>query len=189
MNSTPFEAAYPMARRIAHAKALAAASIGQIGCEEVEDVESDLVLAFFRRFSQYDETRSSMQTFAALVMESKLISILRARGAASQRIQQFCVPLPEEDSFDPDNEPQSVACVPCPAGRWDFRIDLKRVLSRLPEPIAETAALVDQVSPREAAQRLGCSRTTFYQRLSELRSACARAGISVGYLAKAGGAG
>ncbi len=63
---------------------------------------------------------------------------------------------------------------------WDYgdlRIDVHRVILRLPEELAEVATLLMTLNGTEAATRLGISRSTLYRRLMGIRSVFAAAGL------------
>ena len=188
MASLPFESAYPIAGEVAHTKALQAASRSWIGYEEVEDVESELMLAFYVGFRHYDDRRATVRTFAARVMETRLVSLLRGRQTHRRQVDRFCESLEAIEETDEPNPGQRIPTLASPAASWNLSIDVDELLTALPQPLAETARLVAWFSPSEAARALGCSRTTVYNRLAEVRAACRDAGITPGYIAAMGGA-
>jgi RNA polymerase sigma factor (sigma-70 family) len=170
-----FESAYEIARKTAHGKALSALGRCGIVPDDLEDVESELLLDFYQRLARFDHRRSSLGTFAWRVMDHKLLGILRHRLARRRVASIFTEPLPEDDLH-----------VPSPTPQWELRLDVERVLATLPTPLAELARALCWMSPTEAGRFLGCARATIYVRIARLRAALVEAGIGPGQLQKEG---
>ena len=63
MGSLTFEQVFPIARHLAHQKAVV--SVQRLGFEpyETDELESRLLLIAWRRFDKFDSSRASMRTF------------------------------------------------------------------------------------------------------------------------------
>jgi RNA polymerase sigma-70 factor (ECF subfamily) len=164
-----------MARKVAHRKALSAVGRCGIVPDELEDVESELLLDFYQRLARFDRRRASLATFAWRIMDRKLLGILR-HGLAQRRVTSiFTEPLPEDGLH-----------LTSPTPQWELRLDVERVLATLPPPLAELARALCWMSPTEASRFLGRARTTLYGRIAKLRAAFVEAGIGPGQSQKEG---
>jgi DNA-directed RNA polymerase specialized sigma24 family protein len=143
--------------------------------DELEDLESELLLEFYQRLARFDRRRASLSTFAWRVMDRKIVGILRHR-LAQRRVASILVELLPGDDLH----------LPSPAPQWELRLEVERVVATLPTPLAELARALCWMSPTEAARFLGCARTTVYGRIGRLRAALVEAGISPGQSQKEG---
>ncbi|MBI3694155.1 MAG: sigma-70 family RNA polymerase sigma factor [Acidobacteria bacterium] len=180
MDRLAFESVYTIARKVAHRKALSALGRCGIVPDELEDVESELLLDFYQRLAMFDGRRASLGTFAWRVMDRKLLRILRHRLAQRRVVSILTEPLPEDHPQNPLQKCRGVAHLPSPAPQWELRLDVERVIVTLPTPLAEVAQALCWMSPTEASRFLGCTRTTVYGRIAKLRAALLAAGIGLG---------
>jgi DNA-directed RNA polymerase specialized sigma24 family protein len=174
VGSLTFEQVFPIARHLAHQKAVV--FVRRFGFEpyETDELESRLLLIAWRRFDKFDSSRASMRTFLSRLMDSELSSILRASGRTLH-----AEPLP-------DSVPAIAA--QDDAVRGEFWIDLGRALAQLSPEVRETAFLLSWLPPAKAGRALGCSRGTVWARIRQMRDALLAVGIGPDYFAAAGGA-
>ncbi len=135
------------------------------------DVQSELVLRFLTRWPKFDEKKSSIRTFSSRVMDQELASIWRSQVAQCRREKSL---------------PQG-AVYPSVAALRQFWLDVSRAIAGLPRETRETAFALCELSTRESAGALGCSRQTITLRKRDIREALRSAGIGPDYFA-AGGA-
>jgi RNA polymerase sigma factor (sigma-70 family) len=135
------------------------------------DVQSELVLRFLTRWPKFDEEKSSIRTFASRVMDQELASIWRAHTAQCRQVTR----TPEPTGY------------PSAAALRQFRLDVSRAIAALPRETRETAFALCELSTRESADALGCSRQTITRRKRDIRQALGSVGIGPDYFA-AGGA-
>ena len=169
-----FEQAFPVARQMAHQKAVVCVRRCAPEPLDVDELESRLLMIAWRRFDRYDAERASLRTFLSRVMDHEIASALRECGRAVQ---------PE-----PLSEAAEVFAAVDDTARREFWIDLERALVPLAPEVRETARLLADVQPAEVGRALGCSRGTVWARIRELRGALLGAGIGPNYFALAGGA-
>jgi DNA-directed RNA polymerase specialized sigma24 family protein len=178
MPELTFDEAYPVARALARLKALSVVGCCGLCQADCEDIESDLLLDFYLRFSKFDRQRASVRTFAARVMDKKLKSILRQRGARCRAGQNGQASL--------DDLPFDCTTAPPTAGRQQFWLDVGRALATLPPGARLVAQALCWDSPAEVGRSLGRSRSRIYQRIEQLRTAFLAAGIGPDYFAASG---
>jgi DNA-directed RNA polymerase specialized sigma24 family protein len=157
--------ALPVIRNLARRKANAFVRRCRFASDEREDLESQLVLTFIIRWPKYDEEKASVRTFASLVMDKELTSILRYRLAQSRQPREFPV----------------LQAGPEPASIQQFRVDLERAIAPLPVVVRYTAFVLSSLSAGDAAGIVGCSRQMITRRKYRIREALLAAGIRSTY--------
>jgi len=157
--------AFPAIRLLARRKAGAFVRRFHLSIDEREDIESELILHCVHRWAQFDECRSSARTFAAIVMDREVISIMRYRLAQARQRRD----LPE------------LCGGPEAQLRCHFCIDVDRALAPLPQAVRQTASALASLSTGDAARRLGCSRQMVNRRKIQIRNALLAAGITATY--------
>ena len=135
------------------------------------DVQSELVVRFLTRWPKFDEEKSSIRTFASRVMDHELASIWRSQIAQCRQVK---------------SSPES-AVYPSVAALRQFWLDVSRTIASLPRETRETALALCELSARDTAGALGCSRQTITRRKRDIRDALRSVGIGPDYFA-AGGA-
>lgn len=133
----------------------------RLAAHEVEDVCSELVLAFVIAWPRYDAERSSVGTYASRVFDKKLASHLRQRFALSRRLQDASVSSP------------LVAAV----SAAEVQLDFERAIVTLPSEVKATARLLLGASVGEVAKSLKCSRQTVQIRKRKIKAALNAVGI------------
>lgn len=178
MPELTFDEAYPVARALAHLKALSVVGCCGLSQADREDIEAELLLDFYVRFSKFDSQRASVRTFASRVMDKKLRSILRQRSAKRRAGQNGQASL-DEMAFDFTIGPPTTE-------RQHFWLDAGRTLASLPPGARLVARALCWDSPAEVSRSLGRSRSRIYQRIEQLRTAFLAAGIGPDYFAASG---
>lgn len=170
MSDSKLNEALPTIQKIA--QLIAWRSVRRYGIDPAdrEDVQSQLVLSFLRRWPDFDAERASIKTFASRVMDRELMSILRHRLACSRKRQDIPAPVPSLPVTE----------------REGFGIDVERALTALPITVRNTAAALQTYSTTEAAKELGCSRQIIHLRKRQIRAALESAGIGPLYFASGG---
>lgn len=154
--------AYPMARRAGQVRAAGAVAIGAVPEADAEDLEQEGLLACWQALHLFDPRRASLRTFIERVVAARMITLHRAR-TCRPRYQGI-----EDDQFKVSN---------AWAVEIEFRSDVQRVLSALPDTDRQLAlALIDH-TPTEVTRLLGIARSTVYDRLRHIRTAFANAGF------------
>jgi RNA polymerase sigma factor (sigma-70 family) len=157
-----FVHAYPMARRAGQVRAAGAVAIGAVPEADAEDLEQEGLLACWQALHLFDPRRASLRTFIERVVAARMITLHRARTC---RPRYQCI---EDDEFKVSN---------AWAMEIEFRSDVQRVLSVLPDTDRQLAlALIDH-TPTEVTRLLGIARSTVYERLRHIRIAFADAGF------------
>jgi len=145
-------------------------------CDETDDIAQTLGLLVLERAAQFDGRRSNPQTFAVVVINSGIASIIKAHKAR-RRDYRLCQPL----DWPPDNSgripivrdfgPSIVEC--------DLRTDVARVLGQLDSADQRVAMALMKHSPMETSRELGLARSTIYRNIRRLRTAFTAAGFGV----------
>lgn len=165
MVEIPLDQTLPVVRNLAARKASAFVHRCRLTIDECEDVESHLVLSFISRWPRFDSKKASVRTFASRVMDKELISILRHQLAQGRRQRELPVPTTG----------------PPAASIHQFRVDVERAMSTLPEVVRQTAFALCWGSAVDAADVMRCSRQTVSIRKHQIREALLAAGIRSNY--------
>jgi RNA polymerase sigma factor (sigma-70 family) len=152
---------------------------------EVEDLEQELIIEALRCLSNYDATRSQLQTFISHVLTQYSSKLIRAATRIRRYTPYPSVPLdPTEGDEDIQEEFfqealfTSLEFDALSSRARDLSIDIKRALLNLPPRLARLCELVLQGNTViEAAQSLGCSRSTLYEDFHTIRQFFERMGI------------
>ena len=171
MSQLTLESVLPAVRDLAKRKAHAYVHRSGLPASARCDVQSELVLRFLTRWPKFDEEKSSIRTFASRVMDHELASIWRSQIAQCRQVK---------------SSPEEVGC-PSVAALRQFWFDVSRAIASLPRETRETALALCELSARDTAGALGCSRQTITRRKRDIRDALRSVGIGPDYFA-AGGA-
>jgi RNA polymerase sigma factor (sigma-70 family) len=154
---------------------------------DAEDIQQDLLLDYLKRSRSFDAHRCSRRTFARLVVNNRIATILEARKAAC-RDHRVCR-LSLNEPVDADDSPElaeilAVVIDSCRGRGRSFeamlnlRLDVKRALARLPTAQAHLCRLLMVCDTcAEAAARAGMSRATLYRRIHAVQAAFRDAGL------------
>lgn len=177
MRSLNFEDVFPIARDLVRKKAKGVTRRCGLVPAERDDIESELLLAFYAAFPKLNGHRASVRTFASRVMDRRLVSILRHRLAKCREYLLETAPL------DAPAELNGTAARngPTPLQRKQFWLDVERALASCSDKLHETAVALCWETPLELSRSSGRSRAAIYYRIQRLRKAFNAAGIDHTY--------
>jgi RNA polymerase sigma factor (sigma-70 family) len=157
-----FDHAYPVIRRVAGARAGAAAKSWGLSDDKRADFEQDAAMQVWRKLGAFDSSRSSLKTFIEHIVASQLSSsVRRLRAKKRQALSDYVTN-------------------PCPSleiDRLNFRIDVQRVVDGLPLNQRNICRMLADYSVTEISQREGIPRATIYRLISHLRTVFINAGL------------
>jgi RNA polymerase sigma factor (sigma-70 family) len=157
-----FEDTYPMIRRVAGARAAAAAKACGLSDDERADFEQDAALQVWRKLAAFDPTRSSLKTFIERIITNQMASsIRRVRAKKRQVLPDECTPT------QVDTEVDSI----------HLRIDVLRVLDGLRPGQRDICRMLADHSAIEVSRRAGISRAAVYRMIGHLRVVFIEAGL------------
>lgn len=177
MHSLIFEDVFPIARELARKKAKGFVRHWGLTAADRDDIEGELLLAFYIAFPKLNGRRASVRTFASRVMDKRLLSILRHRLARCREHLLETAPL---DGLADLNH-IAVDGRPTQLQRRQFWLDVERALAPCSDRLRETAAALRWETPLELSRSSGRSRTAVYYRIQRLREAFTAAGIDHTY--------
>ena len=177
MRSLSFEDVFPIARDLARKKAKGATGRCGLTAADRDDIEGELLLAFYVAFPKLNDRRGSVRTFASRVMDKRLVSILRYRLAKCREHLLDLAPLGELA----EGNARAARNEPTPLQRQQFWLDVERALAPCSNRLRETAVALCWESPAELSRSLGRSRASIYYRIRRLRKAFNAAGIDHTY--------
>jgi len=148
--------------------------------EDWEDLRQNMVLDCLLRTPRFDAARGDWKAFVRGVIRNHAATIAQRE---SQRVQVEALTQDNGESDDIEeqplddcwgNEPAAVD----PSRALNLRIDVDRVLARLPENLRSLALQLPEMSVAEIAAESGRSRTWIYILLNRLREAFIGAGVT-----------
>ncbi len=163
--SPSFADAYPIMHRVAGARAASVAMTYGLSLDERLDLEQGATLQAWRRLGAFDPTQSSLKTFIEYVVANHLTSAIRRLGAAKRQVPYI--------GWAPD-------FVDSGADRIHLRIDVSRVLRKLPRAQRQVGLMLVYKSPSEVSRCTGVSRASVYRAIGQLRVAFTAAGLAIG---------
>ena len=160
--------------------------VGKAGFTEddIEDLEQEMRLDLWGRLPKFDPNKATYNTFVSRLVERKISNLIRHRKREIRDYRcEDCSLHVIVESGDSDNE--KVECIETvtqdehdfrwgrynrPAeDRLDLCLDISMVISKLPAELRRVAKLLQAMSITEASRELGMPRSTFYDRISQLR--------------------
>jgi len=133
--------------------------------EDVADIEQELVLELMTRWPHFKPELTSPMTFVYRVVVHKISDMIAQRTALKRDVRRGGLALKDDD------------LARMPPEQRDLRIDLEKLLARLPpEEFALCAQLcVDTIT--EIALERGMPRSTLYGEIGRLRQRFRKAGL------------
>lgn len=138
-----------------------------------EDLEQELALHVFIEERRYDSTKSTIETFDARIVDSKLATIIERQKAAKRTAVGGVVSFDAEPKDDDDRSPPLYDTVSTDNYRLalgtfrrteeeqlDLDIEVRRCVDALPPGLRRIAALLSTMSVTEAAAVLKMPRST-----------------------------
>ncbi len=140
---------------------------GIVRHQDGEDLAQELAAHYLLRAIRLDRTKAASGAFVHRLLERRLASWLRDRGAA-KRGRNKTAPLRSEEE----------AAAPDPSERRLLAADVAAVLAKLPPHQRELAVLLMDRSKSQAARERGVPRTTQERQVQALRRRFERAGLA-----------
>lgn len=127
--------------------------------DDWEDLRQDLLLDYLERLPNFNSDRGEPRGFMFGVVRNRAAQLAKRRPAVCS-VELTLIP-----------QPRTVE-------KHDLRMDVRAILSRLPEHLRAVAELLQERTPREVAAATGKSRSRVYQMMAEIRQAFEEAGFS-----------
>ncbi|MBD0392279.1 sigma-70 family RNA polymerase sigma factor [Wolbachia endosymbiont of Pentalonia nigronervosa] len=121
--------------------------------QSIEDIEQDLFCEFFSCLNQYDETKGSLSTFAKQVIKNRIHNLTRKHIHTTPNLKN-CM---QQESY-------------CFEDESILRVDVERIISKLPEKWQVLCKQLKYHSITEVAHMHNMSRTTLHRILKKMRS-------------------
>lgn len=166
--------------------------IGYLGLTESDrdDIEQDLAIHLRQNLPKHDASRGSLKTFINCVLDNRVKAIIKSRSCSTFdcRMHAYSLDAAVEvaefdeltmaDMLDADEYQMMLGN----ATRTlieivELRIDVRRVISSLPEDLQEVCELLSHTTVAAAARELGISRPKLYETMRRLRDVLSEAGI------------
>jgi RNA polymerase sigma factor (sigma-70 family) len=181
MQASAFEQVYPVVRRIATQKAHRLIRSSGVSRPDADDLQSQLLLRFYVRFSRFDPKRASIQTFASRILDNEIRSFLRHKNAIRRRHLAISYSNVSED--DISRRPASGASGQQGqlSERAEFWMDVQRAIGPENAELYSLATELANNGPTEVAESRDLSRATIYNRIDGIRELFVKAGIDADY--------
>jgi len=138
-----------------------------------EDIAQDLRLDFVRRAHRFDDTRGAWDGFVRGLMRNEASVILNRH----RRRARHEVIVGDMLDSDPSEDPLERIAVHDIAAQWDTTLEVRRVLSSLPEQLQQVARMLPDSDITEICAATRKSRSRVYQMVRQLRAALVEAGL------------
>jgi RNA polymerase sigma-70 factor, ECF subfamily len=142
--------------------------------QDYEDLQQDLLVDYLRREPRFDAARGTKQgfTYGVMLHRAAVLVVRRQRRAGREVLfDHLCADL-GGGAIESEMQISSNA-----AASLNLRLDIDRVLSRVPQRLKNLANQLRSMSISEVSVLTGRSRTRTYQLLRQLREAFAEAGL------------
>ena len=139
--------------------------------QDIEDLESAIIVGLYRAQESYKPSRGSKSAFERSVVRNVTLDFLKSRAAAKRANLAFTLDAPvESDAAKKDGEEGASAIdleeAPC---RWDgvwMRMDIKALVTSLPHPYCDICRyILADYSISEIPGLLGVTSYKFYTKL------------------------
>jgi RNA polymerase sigma-70 factor (ECF subfamily) len=168
--------------------------LGRVGFTEADraDLQQELMIELLRKMKYYDPARGKKTTFMERVLKNHVTTIIRTRIAGSRSWHRCLTSLDEPLSADATDDASThldqISYTDL-VGRegigtvehemHPLRIDIARVLDRLPENLRLICERLKEISVAELAREMGVPRSTIYEKRKQIRRAFSKAGLQV----------
>lgn len=171
-----------VARKEAHYVAWVFSQVYELGADDREDLEQDLVLAVLLKAASYDRTRAAIRTFASAVIKNEMLHKARDMKQHAENpistTSLYDVVGEDMDSTLLHETLDSAKCKaalglhePDPFKHVDLAHDLEVACKYLSSRQKEIANLLRATSKSQAARELGVTRSTVYRDANAIRDA------------------
>jgi DNA-directed RNA polymerase specialized sigma24 family protein len=140
-------------------------------CAERDDLRQELLLDYLRRRDRYQSGRGEHRGFIYGVVRN------RASRLAVQGRRRSLVSEPVDDQVLLQHVEASLPAV-LSAQALETQIDVRKLLTTLPEHLREVAVLLSEMSVPDVQRHTGKSRARIYQFIDEIRQAFREAGLA-----------
>ena len=146
--------------------------------DDLEDLQQDLLLAWYQAWPSFDENKGDPRSFTKAVINNKAADMVREAGRsrrwAGSAPLSLDAPLQSDDSesLTLGDTLQSEENIP-----EGLSSDLGRVISNLPPDLALIAEMLKSKTVAEIARETGIPRTTLNYKLKKLAEILKEAGL------------
>ncbi len=168
--------------RIVRLKANRLVKSAEFAATERQDVEQELILRWLTRRGRFDAARGRLETFADVILNNAIRTMLEARRAG-KRDERLCIytlddsidkqaerGMTRHETYNQDDYFQAMGVRKCPPEElYDLRLDVGQALRRLSPRQRELAQRLMNQTVSEAARSMKISRTTLYAWLKPIR--------------------
>jgi RNA polymerase sigma factor (sigma-70 family) len=155
-----------------------------------EDIEQELATELIQKYASLDLDRACETTFVARVIESKAVSLVRARQAEKRHFRRNGKSLNERVSDGEGGSVERAQTVDATTAKRHtgqasrsseeqagLKLDVDELLSSLPTDLRQLAELLQQMSEHAASRALGKSRRQVAKDVARLRERFEDAGL------------
>src|SRR5580698_2601982 len=149
-----------------------------------EDIQQDLLLDYLQRSRFFDCHRCSRRSFARLVIDNRIATLIAAQQAACRDYRACRISLDQPISAARNRSDASDVLTGSTASSAECRfdesleLDVQRVLDRLPAALVHLCRLLMVCeTSSEAAAKAGISRATLYRQIHQAQAVFAQAGM------------
>jgi RNA polymerase sigma factor (sigma-70 family) len=157
-----FDEAYPLALRVAKARAWAAVRKHAVPAADAEDLAQEGLIAVWRALPSFDPSRGCLKTFVENVVQNRLTSIIRAAAK-----------VPQHEPLNPDALFERSSAIPA----IEMKIDVERVTAAFRQEERDLIEQLKEHCPAEAGREMEIPRSTAYRRIMRIRPRFAAAGL------------
>lgn len=161
---------------------------------DLEDLEQELMLDLHRRIPGFNPDKASLPTFISRVVAHCAASLIRRAATIRRGGRQNVISLNTHITNTRENHPLEVIDAissqqdlwsegrPASSDVSELRIDMRRILGRLPSPLQQLASRLLGETVTEIAHATGTPRATLYDAIGHIRAAFTKAGYGKGDL-------
>lgn len=148
--------------------------------DDYDDLQQELMLAYLHAWPEFDPAKGDRRSFIKTVVNTKALMLVRdaerQKRWTGARVMSLSMPVGDGD------DPTTLAdVIDHESGLWgsvfqehsqafaEQRLDIRRMLSAMPDDLRQTYQALSENSVSEAAILLGIPRTTMSSRLKKLR--------------------
>jgi RNA polymerase sigma-70 factor (ECF subfamily) len=159
---------------------------GRFTVDDWDDLRQEMFLDLLQRLPRFRPERGDWPGFVRGVMRNRSAALATEQEKYSVRFggeDGGCAPSGDENALEPLTD------LPGEDSRTEMqlRLDVERVLLRLPEHLRAVALLLREMSVAEICQHTGKSRSGINHFIRQIRAAFEEAGLTPERLAKRGG--
>jgi RNA polymerase sigma-70 factor (ECF subfamily) len=159
---------------------------GRFTVDDWDDLRQEMFLDLLQRLPRFQPERGDWPGFVRGVMRNRSAALATEQEKYSVRFggeDGGCAPNGDENALEPLTD------LPGEDSRTEMqlRLDVERVLRRLPEHLRAVALLLRDMSVSEICQHTGKSRSGINHFIRQIRAAFEEAGLTPERLAKRGG--